>query len=46
MNLQLSKTDVSGVIIERDSNIEDYTTIVDEISIARNIYKKVYGKIV
>ncbi|MBS9429686.1 DUF692 domain-containing protein [Photorhabdus akhurstii] len=40
----LSKTDVSGVIIERDSNIEDYTTIVDEISIARDIYKKVYRK--
>ncbi|MDB6367610.1 MULTISPECIES: DUF692 domain-containing protein [Photorhabdus] len=42
----LSKTDVSGVIIERDSNVEDYTTIIDEISIARDIYKRVYGKVI
>ncbi|OKP04808.1 DUF692 domain-containing protein [Xenorhabdus eapokensis] len=40
----LSKTDTYGVIIERDSNIDDYTTIIDEINIAREIYKRTYGK--
>ncbi|MCG3460398.1 DUF692 domain-containing protein [Xenorhabdus bovienii] len=40
----LSKTDVCGVIIERDSNIENYTTVIDEVTIAREIYKKTYRK--
>ncbi|MDX7997735.1 DUF692 domain-containing protein [Xenorhabdus sp. Reich] len=40
--LALSKTDTNAVIIERDSNIDSYTTIIDEITIARDIYKKAY----
>lgn len=40
----LSKTDTYGVIIERDSNINDYTTIIDEINIAREIYERTYRK--